>query len=85
MASLGLKLAPAQDGAGVTVVEVAPGSPAADRGIKAGDTILEVAGQEVHGPADIKDALKLAGKKRVLMLVRSGDTQRFIALPANQG
>ncbi len=85
MASLGLKLAPAQDGAGVTVVEVGPGRPAADRGIKAGDTILEVAGQEVHGPADIKDALKLAGKKRVLMLVRSGDTQRFIALPANQG
>lgn len=80
LGNLGLKLAPAQDGNGVTVVDVAPGSPAEDRGIKAGDTILEVAGQEVHGPADIKDALKAAGKKRVLMLVRSGDTQRFVAL-----
>ena len=85
LSGLGLKLAPAQDGAGVTVVEVAPDSPAADRGLKAGDTILEVAGQQVHGPADIKDALKAAGKKRVLMLVRSGDNQRFIALPASQG
>ena len=85
LAGLGLKVAPAADGAGVTVVEVAPDSPAADRGLKAGDVILEVAGTEVHGPSDVRDALKGAGKKRVLMLVRSGESQRFIALPANRG
>ena len=66
----------------MTVLEVAPGSPAEERGLKAGDTILEVAGQEVHGPGDIGDALKAAGKKRVLLLVRSGDSQRFVALRA---
>jgi len=85
LAVLGLTVAPAQDGAGATITEVAPGSVAEDRGLKPGDTILEVAGQEVHGPGDVKDALKAAGKKRVLMLVRSGDSQRFVALPANQG
>ena len=81
----GLKIAPADDGAGVKVTDVDPNGPAAEKGLKPGDVILEVAGQEVHGPADVKDALKAAGKKRVLMLVRSGDTQRFIALPVGNG
>ena len=81
----GLKIAPADDGAGVKITEVDPNGPAAEKGLKPGDVILEVAGQEVHGPADVKDALKAAGKKRVLMLVRSGDTQRFIALPVGNG
>jgi serine protease Do len=85
LASLGLRVAPAADGAGVTITAVEPDSAAAARGLKPGDTILEVAGTEVHGPSDVKDALKASGKKRVLMLVRSGDSQRFIAMPANQG
>ena len=82
---LGLRLAPAQDGAGVTITEVAPGSAAEQRGLKAGDTILEVAGTEVHAPSDVKKALGNVNKKRVLLLVRSGAGQRFIALPSNQG
>ncbi|MCX7347610.1 MAG: DegQ family serine endoprotease [Alphaproteobacteria bacterium] len=82
---LGLKVVPAEDGAGVTVTEVAPDSAAAERGLRPGDVILEVAGSEVHNPADVRDAMKASGKKRVLMLVKSGDSQRFIALPANAG
>ncbi len=85
LSSLGIRVAPAQDGAGVTITEVKPGSAAEQRGLKAGDTILEVAGTEVHGPSDVKDALKNVNKKRVLMLVKSGEGQRFIALPLNQG
>jgi serine protease Do len=85
LATLGIKVAPAEDGAGVKITAVEPGSAAESRGLKPGDIILEVAGTEVHGPADIRDALKASGKKRVLMLVRSGDNQRFIALPASQG
>ncbi len=81
LANLGLKLAPAQDGAGVTITDVAPGSAAADRGLKAGDTILEIAGTEVHNPAEVRSALKANTKKRVLMLVKSGEDQRFVALP----
>ncbi len=82
---LGIQVAPAADGEGVTVTTVEPNSPAAEFGLKQGDVILEVAGHEVRGTADIRDALKSAGKKRVLMLVRSGDTQRFLTLPPNQG
>ena len=85
LATLGLRVAPAQDGAGVTITDVKPGSAADERGLKAGDIILEVAGAEVHGPADVKDALRNVNKKRVLMLVKSGEGQRFIALPLNQG
>jgi len=85
LAKLGLKVAPAQDGAGVVVTDVASGSAAEERGIKAGDTILEVAGTEVHDPADVRDALKANDKKRVLMLVKTQDGQRFIALPTAKG
>jgi len=86
LASLGIKVAPAADGAGVQVLDVDPSSPAAERGLKAGDVIIEVAGQEVHGPSDVKDALRSAdSKKRVLMLVKSGDGQRFIAIPVGKG
>jgi serine protease Do len=85
VANLGIKVAPAEDGAGVTITDVAPGSAAEQRGLKAGDTILEAAGTEVHGPAELRNAIKSAGKKRVLLLVKSSDGQRFIALPVGQG
>jgi serine protease Do len=85
LADFGLKVAPAQDGAGVTVTDVTPGSPAAERGLKAGDVILEVAGTEVHQPSDVTSALKANTKKRVLMLVKTEDGQRFLALPTAKG
>lgn len=85
LADFGLKLAPAQDGAGVMVTEVTPGSNAAERGLKAGDVILEVAGSEVHSPADVREALNANTRKRVLMLVKTGDGQRFLALPTAKG
>jgi serine protease Do len=86
LSSLGIQVAPAEDGAGVKITAVDPNGPAADKGLKEGDIILEVAGQEVHNPADIRSALKAAGgKKQVLMLVRTGDGQRFLALPVGQG
>ena len=85
LADLGLKVASAQDGAGVTVMEVAEGSAAADLGLKAGDTILEVAGVEVHAPSDVRAALKANDKKKVLMLVKTDEGQRFIALPTAKG
>jgi serine protease Do len=87
LGSLGLRLAPAQDGAGVMVADVAPDSPAADHGLRSGDIILEVAGKEVHDPADVRQALNgaKAGSKKVVMLVRSGENQRFVALPLGKG
>ena len=85
LTSLGLKLGAAEDGAGVKIVEVAPNSIADQQGLKSGDIILEVAGADVNGPADVQEALKAAGKSRVLMLVRSGESQRFMALPLAKG
>ena len=83
--ALGLKLGPAEDGAGVQIVEVTPDSVADQQGLKPGDVILEVAGVEVNGPSEVKQALKETGKSRVLMLVRSGENQRFLALPLAKG
>jgi serine protease Do len=85
LASLGLTVAPAEDGAGLRVTAVDPDGAAAARGLKEGDVILEVAGREVHDPADVEAAVKNTGGKRVLMLVRSGDSQRFLALPVGKG
>ncbi len=81
LADLGLKVMPADDGAGVTVTDVDPNGVAAAQGLRPGDVILEVGGKEVHAMGDLKDALKASSKKRVLLLVRSGDSQRFVALP----
>jgi serine protease Do len=85
---LGMRLQPAEDGAGVTVAEVVPGSVAAERGIQQGDVIVEVAGAQVNQPGDVRDKLAeaVSGKqKNILMLVRSGEGQRFVALDISKG
>jgi len=88
-APLGLTLAPASSVAGagstgVVVAEVRPDGPAAERGVKAGDVILDVAGSVVSTPADVKKALtdaRTANKNSVLMRIKSGDATRFVVLP----
>ncbi|MGE0211763.1 MAG: DegQ family serine endoprotease, partial [Parvibaculaceae bacterium] len=86
-ASLGLQLMPAEDGQGVLVTGVTPESPAAEKGLKPGDIILEVSGIQVDDPDALRAAIdKVAadGSKRVLLLVKSGERQRFVALPTQQ-
>jgi serine protease Do len=84
---LGLTLAPAAkaDGKdGVVIAKVEPNSAAADRGVKKGDVILEVAGKSVAKPGDVGEALEAARsdkKSSVLMRLRSGDASRYVALP----
>ena len=90
---LGLTLAPAgkADGAskeGVVITKVEPKSAAADRGLKKGDVILEVAGKNVTKPGDVGDALEAARtdkKGSVLMRLRSGDASRYVAVPLANG
>lgn len=89
---LGLSLAPAGSvagagGAGVAVTNVDPSGPAAERGFKTGDVILEVAGKAVSTPADVRKALSAArsdGKRTVLLRLKSGDATRFVALPVGR-
>ena len=69
---------------GVVVTDVDAGGPAAERGFKTGDVILEVGGKIVSTPAEVRTALNDArteGKRTVLMRVKSGDSTKFVALP----
>jgi serine protease Do len=69
---------------GVMVIEVEPGGLAAGRGIDPGDLILDVADEAIGAPEDVYrlvDTAKKAGKRSVLMRIKSGDTAKFIALP----
>ena len=89
---LGLNLAPAKEVAGsgdrgVAVVGVDPNGPAAERGMKTGDVILDVGGKDVANAADVRKALsdaRTAGKTAVLMRVKSADAVRFVALPVRK-
>jgi serine protease Do len=90
---LGLTIAPAAkvDGAGkegVVVTKVEPKSAAADRGLKKGDVILEVAGKSVSSSGDVSAALDAARtdkKSSVLMRLRSGDASHYVAVPLANG
>ncbi len=85
---LGLQLAPAKSvkGAGadgVVVTEVDPNGPAAARGIRSGDVILDVGGKAVSSPADVRDGLaaaKTENRKAVLMRVKGEQGVRFVAI-----
>jgi serine protease Do len=90
---LGMTVAPADkvDGAGkegVVVTKVDPKSAAADRGLKKGDVILEVAGKTVSNPGDVHEALEAARtdkKNSVLMRLRSGEASHYVAVPLANG
>jgi serine protease Do len=84
LAKLGLTLRPAHGQDGVVVAEVDPDGAAADKGLKQGDVILEVAGKSVNRPADVVDAIdaaKSGGKKSVLVRIKSNDGERYLTLP----
>jgi serine protease Do len=68
---------------GVIVTKVDPNSDAADKGIEAGDVIVQVADQPVHTPKDVQQrvaAAKAQGRKSVLVLVTGQRGQIFVAL-----
>lgn len=73
----------ADDAAGVVVTDIDTAGPAADKGVRAGDVVVEVAQDSVKTTAQILakiDEAKKAGRKSVLLLVdRQGDL-RFVAV-----
>jgi serine protease Do len=84
LAKLGVTLQAARGGHdGVVVANVDPNGIAAQKGLQAGDVILDAGGKPVARPADVSaafDAAKAEGRKAVLLRVQSGENFRFIAL-----
>jgi serine protease Do len=70
---------------GVLVIEVDPASPAAGRGVRAGDVIVEVANQPVGTVEDVGKAVesvRTAGRNVLLRLEDATGELRFVAVPA---
>ena len=94
ISGLGLKLAPISqeakdkfslgaDQKGVVITDVAPNSSAAERGLKAGDVIVEVQQGEVSSPAEVQkkvDTVRKENRKSVLMLIQRQDGLQWVPL-----
>lgn len=96
-ALIGLKVAPLTDDlrrkhgidkkikGGLIVTEADPQSPAAQKGVKVGDVIIEAAQEQVSSVDDLVrnvDKVRRAGRKAVLLRVEDGKGEmRFIAIP----
>jgi serine protease Do len=83
--ALGLTLAPAANSQGVAITDVDPDGLGAEKGLVAGDIILDVSNHPVHTPRDVHDAIGRAqesGQRAIVMRVRTrnGGIQ-FMALP----
>lgn len=88
LSGLGLSVRPADGGKGLAIIDVDPSSDAADKGLKAGETITSVNNQEVSSAADVQkvlDQAKKDGRTRALFQVESESGSRFVALPIAQG
>ncbi len=95
LSDFGMRLGPITDDArqkfqlgagqkGVVITDVSKGGVAADRGVKAGDVIVEVQQEAVTSPADVQgrvDAIRRQNRKAVLMLIQGSDGLRWVPLP----
>jgi S1-C subfamily serine protease len=70
----------ASKGRGVTVTDVEQGSPAAQAGLREGDTIIEVNRAGVSSVADFDRALRNVSNGATLLLVKRGDNTFYIAV-----
>jgi len=73
----------AADAKGVVVTDVKPNGTAADKGLRAGDLVVEAMQEAVKSPADLVDkvaAAKKSGKKSVLLLVQNDGGLHFVPL-----
>lgn len=79
----GVSVVPAQDGEGVSIVAVEANSEAAEKGLQPGSVILSVSGERVSTPDEVieqAEAARRAGREAVLLLLREGTQERFVAL-----
>jgi len=72
-----------KDAKGVVVTKVDADGPAAEKGIRPGDVIVEISQKEAAGPSDVEDKVaeaEKAGRKSVLILLEGQGGLRFVAL-----
>jgi len=90
-APLGLRLVPLTDSErarlalpaeveGALVAAVRPGSPAARHGLRPGDVIVEIDRERIESADQAAAALERARGESVLLLVRRGESQLFVAV-----
>ncbi len=94
IAGLGLKVAPMSqdlkdkyqlnaDQKGVVITDVSPSGPAAERGLKPGDVVVEVQQGEVGSVDDVQkriDAVRKENRKSVLLLIQRQDGLQWVPL-----
>ncbi|MEO3387827.1 Do family serine endopeptidase [Mesorhizobium sp. CAU 1741] len=88
LADFGLTVTGADDGNGLVVTDVEPGSAAEERGIQAGDVIVAVNSTDVTSAEDVEAAVADAagaGRNAVLVQINRDDNNRFVALPISRG
>ncbi len=71
---------------GVVVTDVKDG-PAAEKGLKPGDVIIEAGNKPVRSPADLiktLDVAKASGQKYLLLRVENPQALRYVALPLQE-
>ncbi|HEX5320467.1 MAG TPA: PDZ domain-containing protein, partial [Stellaceae bacterium] len=81
------KFSLSDDAKGVVVVEVGKDTPAAEKGLKPGDLIMEAAQEEIKSTTQVTakiDAARKSGRKSILLLVQRQGDLRFVALRLDQ-
>jgi serine protease Do len=72
-----------EDAKGLVVTDVNPEGPAAEQGLRPGETIVEIGQENVSTPAQLAAKVKAAkelGRKSVLLLVEGEGGLRFVAI-----
>ena len=85
---LGLELETLPEGNGVLVRDVKPGSKAAKRGIRPGDVVVSVNGEEISSSTDMENRLDAAsqkGRKSALLQIERQGNALFVPLPVSRG
>lgn len=88
LASLGVTVAPSEDGKGLSITDVDPDSDAAARGLKTGEKITSVNNQQVGTAADVEKILEQAkkdGRSKALFQIQTDSGSRFVALDIDAG